>query len=259
MADVERGRRRGRFSSDAGLKKAIRELAIDTLGGARAIAAALNEEKRPSYGTVRGVLKELGFETREKRVAARRKAGRGEWAPLDAVGLWEEAYLESREWTRGGRTIEVSYILDRATASAYAVVGKGDEVAERLVAMVRAKEGSGIRHLMIGRGGKRRKKIGLELEKLLVDGGTAYKVEGRWGAMSVHRDRLLAMIDEGLSGIEDGDDAGAAVADAVRRYNEEVPYDGYPTFGDTPGKAWVRLKRGIRPGTARTTRGAKRG
>lgn len=38
-------------------------------------------------------------------------------------------------------------------------------------------------------------------------------MEGRWGAMSVHRQRLLAMIDEGLSALDAGDDEGAAVAD----------------------------------------------
>lgn len=259
MAKTGRGRRSGRFSHDEGLKEAIRELALDTAGGARTIAAALPEEERPSYVVVQAILNQLGLGTRVERLRARREAGLGERPVEGAVGLWEEAYLESREWVCGGTTVPVSFILDRATASARVAIGEEAVAVAWLITEIREKEACLIARIVISRGGMRRKKVGPELEKLLVEGGIEYKVEGRWGAMNAHRQRLRLMIDEGLAAIGCGAEAEAAAMEAVRRYNEEVPYEGFPTFGETPDRAWVRQKLGKRPGIARTTREAKRG
>ncbi len=257
---AEAAPRRKKFSDDESLREAIREIAIDTLGGARKIMQALPEDERPSHVIVQGILNELGLGTKALRIAARIEEGHGAVPSEGAIGPWEHAYLETRKQSCAGKSFYLCVIIDRATARAR--VGKlasftsAAEVA--FIEHVCQREKCSIQKIMIGRGGMRRRKVGEELEAYLSEKGTAYHIEGRWGSMSVHRTRLVGIIDAELRRVTDIKDVRAALAKAMKVYNEETKSADYPCFGQTPDRSYIALQRSRRQGVPWTTREAKR-
>jgi hypothetical protein len=267
MAKVKKGSRkaeaaprRQKFSDDERLREAIREIAIDTLGGARRVWKDLPEDERPSYVIVQAILNELGLGTKAQRITARNEEGHGAVPPEGATGPWEHAYLETRKQSCAGKSFYVSIILDRATARAR--VGKlvtFTSAAEAgFIEHVCQREKCSIQKIVIGRGGMRRRKVGEELEAYLAEKGTTHHLEGRWGNMGVHRTRLVGIIDAELRGVKDMQDVRAALAKAMKVYNEETKSADYPCFGQTPDMTYIMLKHGKRQGVPWTTREAKR-
>ena len=257
---AEAAPRRTRFADDESLREAIRELAIDTLGGARKIMQALPEDERPSYVIVQGILNELGLGTKAQRIATRDAEGHGAVPPEGAIGPWEHAYLETRKQSCAGKSFYLCFVIDRATARAR--VGKlatfTSEAEVAFIEHVCQREKCSIQKIVIGRGGMRRRKVGEELEAYLSEKGTAYHIEGRWGSMSVHRTRLVGIIDAELRKVTDIQDVRAALAKAMKVYNEETKSADYPCFGLTPDRSYIALQRSRRQGVPWTTRAAKR-
>jgi hypothetical protein len=252
--------RRGRFHDDEALKDTIWALAIDEPSwGCRRIREVLPEGRRPSYGTIHTIQVELGLETGEKRLSARRAAGYGGRKRDGLIVAWEHVFLETKVVVseHHGRTYSVSFAIDRATASAdiIATTAYKSETEVKLMRRIQHKKKNPIVHVMIGRGGYRRMKISAELEQCLAEQGTTHDIEGRWGSMSVHRTRLLRIIAEEL---ETRSTAKEAFTEALVRYNEKEKCEGYPTFGETPFKAWVKLDQGKRPGVYWTTKEVRR-
>ena len=252
--------RRQRFADDESLREAIRELAIDTLGGARRVWKDLPEDERPSYVIVQGILNELGLGTKALRIAARDDEGQGAVPCEGAIEQWEHAYLETRKQSCAGKSFYLCFVLDRATARAR--VGKlasfTSAAEAAFIEHVCQREKCSIQKIVIGRGGMRRRKVGEELEAYLSEKGTTYHIEGRWGSMSVHRTRLVGMIGAELRKVTDMQDVRAALAKAMKVYNEETKSADYPCFGQTPDRSYIALQRSRRQGVARTTRAAKR-
>ena len=253
------GPRRQRFTDNEGLREAIREVALDTLGGARRVWKELPEEERPSYVIVQSILNELGLGTKAEREAARAEAGIRARPIEGEIEPWEHTYLETREEECAGKSFYLCFALDRMTARArVGALSAFTSAAETtFIEHIVTKESDSIRKLMIGRGGMRRRKVGEELRAWLEEHGVAYRIEGRWGSMGMHRSRLVGIIETELREVKDMKELRSALATAMKVYNEETVSAEYPCFGLTPDRTYLDVLRGRRL-VPWTTRKAKR-